>query len=108
VKLADKLTPEAAEERSRLQAALLAAAAERVRPGGALCYAVCTPLPEEGPAIVSAFLHAEAGAAFERVRLDQVAPWLPADALDEQGAVQLRTFKHHTDGFYVARMRRRA
>lgn len=107
VKLAGKLSPEAAAERADLQARLLASGASRVNAGGALTYAVCTPLVEEGPGIVEAFLASEAGEGFERADLSAQLPWLPADALDADGAVRLQTWRHDADGFYVSRLRRR-
>ena len=48
--------PRIIAESAELQAKLLARAAEWVRPGGALLYSVCSLEPEEGEAVVSAFL----------------------------------------------------
>lgn len=106
VKRADKSSAEATAQRRDTQTALLNAAAARVRRGGALSYAVCSPLRDEGPAIVASFLSSPAGQAFERVSLGALLPWLPADAVDEEGAVRLCTYLHQTDGFYVARLQR--
>ena len=87
------------------QAALLDAAARLVRPGGALVYSVCTPLPEEGPLQVDAFLRRAPG--FARAPARDVAPWLPADAVDDDGALRLRTYAHEADAFYACRLVRR-
>jgi 16S rRNA (cytosine967-C5)-methyltransferase len=48
--------PRIIAESAELQAQLLARAAEWVRPGGALVYSVCSLEPEEGEAVIAAFL----------------------------------------------------
>lgn len=85
-------TAEAANvvERAGLQAALLRRCAGLVRPGGRLVYAVCSLEPEEGSAIVEAFLASDAGADFE---LAQTQAWTPEE--------------HESDGFWLARLARR-
>ena len=76
-------------ERAQLQATLLDRCASLVKPGGRLVYAVCSLEPEEGEAIVAGFLASEAGQGFTR---EQVQAWTPED--------------HHSDGFWLARLRR--
>lgn len=58
-----------------LQQALLTACSTRVRLGGALVYATCSPLIQEDEAVVQAFLNSEAGSAFKVDRIDR-APGL--------------------------------
>jgi 16S rRNA (cytosine967-C5)-methyltransferase len=53
--------PRIIAEAAKVQAKLLARAAEFVRPGGALVYSVCSLEPEEGERIVSDFLSANRG-----------------------------------------------
>ena len=48
--------PAIIEQRSQFQARLLAQAADWVRPGGSLVYAVCSLEPEEGETRIDAFL----------------------------------------------------
>ncbi len=86
------------------QTRLLAAAAARVKPGGALIYSVCSLEPEEGEGQVRGFL--ERHPAFS---LDRLAPGeggAPARSLTPEG--WLRVLPHHLgggiDGFFVARM----
>jgi len=90
------------------QRTLLAGAAGAVRPGGVVVYSVCSLEPEEGPAVVRAFL--EDHPAFEP------APWpegFPSTlngqplAVLGPGELQLWPHRHDTDGFYIARLRRR-
>ena len=87
-----------------VQARLLSAAAERVKPGGRLVYCVCSLEPEEGEAQIDAF-----AAAHPDFRLDPPAPGeggAPAASLTPAGT--LRILPHHqaggTDGFFIARL----
>ena len=73
--------------RAALQDRLLRRNLARVRPGGVLVYAVCSFAPEEGSGIVETVV-AEGLAALEDART-----WTPED--------------DGTEGFYVARLRRR-
>ncbi|MGE3143297.1 MAG: hypothetical protein AB7L65_08240, partial [Hyphomonadaceae bacterium] len=86
-----------------LQAQLLARAADFVKPGGALVYAVCSLEPEEGPAVIAAappaWTHAPNAAAV-----------CDPQFLAPDGA--LRTVPAHwpalggLDGFYATRLLR--
>lgn len=90
------------------QRAVLEGASGAVRPGGALVYSVCSLEPEEGPEVVRAFLAGAPSFAF-----DPFPPQVPrvlggasvhgADA----GEACLFPHRHDTDGFYIARLRRR-
>jgi 16S rRNA (cytosine967-C5)-methyltransferase len=79
-----------------LQAELLAAAAERVKPGGLVVYAVCTLNADENEAVVD-------GSGLEIVPLDD---W-PQYAHPRRPEFLL-TLPHrdHTSGFFIARLRR--
>lgn len=72
--------------RAALQRALLHRCLARVRPGGRLVYAVCSPEPEEGPAVVEAVL----ALADHGARLQASQAFTPEDDA--------------TEGFYVARL----
>ena len=86
------------------QAAILAAAATLVRPGGRLVYATCSLLSAENDDIVAAFLEKHPDFSL-----------LPASAvLGKQGiacegdVLRLLPHKHNTDGFFAAAMERKA
>lgn len=80
--------PEAIAELAELQRRILVAGAAALRPGGALVYATCTISPQENEQVVERFLADH-----------------PDYALDGQ-ALQLLPHRDHTDGFYLARLRR--
>ena len=85
-----------------VQRALLAHAATLLRPGGVLVYSVCSPAPAEGRDVVAWLLSATPG--LHQVDARATLPWLPADAVDAQGAVRLLPHRHDTDAFYAARL----
>jgi len=83
-----RLTAEQLEELTRLQAEILARCASWAKPGGRVVYATCSLLPEEGEAIIAAFLDQSAG-AYEKVSERR---WWP----EQRGG----------DAFYAALLRR--
>ncbi|MFW2829969.1 RsmB/NOP family class I SAM-dependent RNA methyltransferase [Sphingomonas sp. ID0503] len=94
-----RLTPERLAKTVALQARLIEVGAALVAPGGTLTYAVCSVLDEEGAAQVAAFLDRMDGWSVDR-------PSLPAGR--SRGAGMMLDPAHdETDGFFVARLRRR-
>jgi 16S rRNA (cytosine967-C5)-methyltransferase len=94
---------------SALQARLLDSAARRLRPGGRLVYCTCTLEPEEGEAQVAAFL--SRAPEFERLAITPGEAGSPAEAVTTDGDLRILPFmgpEGGMDGFYVARMQRRA
>ena len=97
------------------QRAILAAAAQLVKPGGRLVYATCSLLAEENDAVVAAFLvgHPEFTAlpAIDILARRQIAlpvPTAPAGGDSVDGAaLRLVPHRHHTDGFFALAMERR-
>jgi 16S rRNA (cytosine967-C5)-methyltransferase len=92
-----------------LQARLLDAAADRVRPGGRLVYCVCSLEPEEGEAQADGFVQRHPD--FMPHRLAPGQGGAPADSLDPSGA-RLRLLPSMTkppgglDGFFIVRFDR--
>lgn len=89
-----------------IQTDILEASAGYVKPGGLLVYSTCTLLPAENGAVTAAFLagHPE----FEPLdfTFPSCDPACP-DIVSVGGAVTLTPDVHGTDGFFIARMRRR-
>ncbi len=79
------------------QARLLDAAAERLRPGGVLCYATCSLEPEEDAEQVEEFLARHA----DFRREPPTDPGLPLTAT---GDLALLPQRHGTDGAFAARL----
>lgn len=98
-----RLRPEDISALAALQADLLAGAAGAVRPGGVLVYSVCSTEEEEGQNVVEAFLRAHRGFAREEVAL----PGGFTGAAGPSGTAMLLPHRHGTDGFFIARLRRR-
>ena len=102
--------PEDVTRLTALQDKLLLATAAMLKPGGILVYSVCSLQPEEGAARIEALL--SAADDFERlpVTAAETGGW-PA-LLTADG--DIRTLPNHladqggVDGFYVARLKRRA
>jgi 16S rRNA (cytosine967-C5)-methyltransferase len=93
-----RLTPERLDRLTDLQQRLLGIAAELVKPGGRLVYAVCSLLSREGAGQIGRFLHD---------RSSWISEETPIAGGRLDGAGRLLTPGHdRTDGFFVARLRR--
>lgn len=93
-----RLTPQRLERLTGKQERLLDIAAEMVRPGGRLAYAVCSLLSREGAAQIQRFLERHSSWISEETAIA---------AGRSDGGGQLFTPGHdRTDGFFVARLRR--
>ncbi len=93
-----RLTPERLDRLVGLQHRLLMIAAELVKPGGHLVYAVCSILSREGAGQIARFLQDRSS-------------WISGETLiaagRSDGAGRLLSPDHdRTDGFFVARLRR--
>lgn len=92
-----RLTPERLDRLVAIQSRLLDIAAELVRPGGSIVYAVCSLLSREGAGQIDDFLSR---------RSSYIAEATPIAAGRSDGVGMLLTPGHDaTDGFFVARLR---
>ena len=93
-----RLTSERLERLTNAQQRLLDMAAALVRPGGVLVYAVCSLLSREGAGQIGRFLERHSS---------WISEPLPIPGGRDEGGGKLLTPGHdHTDGFFVARLRR--
>ncbi len=98
-------SPEDVAAMAKIQARLLAAAVDYVKPGGTLVYCVCSLEAAEGPDRIARLL--ASGAAVERVVIKPAEIHGLAETLLPQGDVQ--TLPCHAggmDGFFISRLRR--
>lgn len=97
-----RVTAEALARLAEEQARLLDAAADRIAPGGVLCYATCSLEPEEDHEQVEAFLARRP--AFRR------APpaGFPEELVSGDGDLRILPHRHGMDGAYAARLVRTA
>lgn len=97
-------TEEDIREIAALQSRLLDSVSALLRPGGVLVYSTCTIEPQENEGVVTSFVsrHPE----FE---LDETGSLsrLKDKALVRGGGIQILPQHYHSDGFYIARLRRR-
>ena len=95
---------ESVAELATKQAAILAAAAKLVRPGGRVVYATCSLLAAENEAIVAAFL-----AAHPDFTLVPASGVLARQGISVDGEMlRLLPHRHNTDGFFAAVLERQA
>jgi 16S rRNA (cytosine967-C5)-methyltransferase len=88
----------------RRQVEFLNRLALQVKPGGVLVYAVCSSEPEEGEAVVAAFMKNHPD-----YRLENAADYLPrlvGNPLTRDNFLKTYPHRHGSDGFFSARFRR--
>ncbi len=95
-----RTSPERIAALSVIQTRILRAAARATAPGGALVYSVCTISRAEGPSVVEALLRERSDFAAEDLS-DLLAP------AAEGPFLQTFPDRDGTDGFFIARLRRR-
>lgn len=87
-----------------LQRAMLLGAVDALRPGGILVYSVCTIEDDEGQQVIADLLRERQDLAPDP---DLPLPEAFHSALIGPGRVLLLPHRHGTDGFFIARLRRR-
>jgi 16S rRNA (cytosine967-C5)-methyltransferase len=101
-------SPQAVQEMTVKQAAILQSAARLLKPGGRLVYATCSVLPQENEAIAQAFdaAHPEfqplaVGEILGQLKVEG-APNLCSGGESGQQYLRLWPHRHGTDGFFAA------
>jgi 16S rRNA (cytosine967-C5)-methyltransferase len=93
-----RLTPDRLERVAGVQRRLLGIGAELVRPGGILVYAVCSLLSREGAGQIDRFLQDRSSWISEKSAI--------AGGRSDGKGLLLTPGHDHTDGFFVARLKR--
>jgi len=97
-----RVTPEKLPEMAGAQAAILAAGAGALRPGGVLVYSTCTISPTENERLIADFLDSHPGFGLEDLSAE-----LPAFRFGRlSGFVLTLPHRDRTAGFFIARLRR--
>lgn len=97
-------TEEDIREIAALQSRLLDSVSALLRPGGVLVYSTCTIEPQENEGVVTSFVNRH-----PEFELDETGSLsrLKDNALVRGGGIQILPQHYHSDGFYIARLRRR-
>lgn len=100
-----RLTDETIDALIPIQQKILETCADYVKLGGALVYSTCTILPEENAMQIRAFL-----SAHPEFEADTDASWLPEKLQSgyQNGMIQLLPCRDGVEGFFIARLRRKA
>ncbi len=100
-------SPKAIERLVELQAGLLAAGLELLRPGGTLVYSTCTISRREGEEQVAALEHAARDGGVASFAVDDLGALAPGLASPhDRRCLQLRPDRDRTTGFFVCRLRK--
>ena len=94
--------PDTMKELPALQLEILKAQAKAVKPGGVLIYSTCTLVRRENEGVVEKFLKAREDFSLEALELPGVFP------KNETGMLTLVPGEYETDGFFIAKLRRKA
>lgn len=98
-----RAAPGSLDELVRLQGEILSSAARSLRPGGTLVYSTCTISPRENEGQMATLLDAHPELEVEDLQSD-FSLWKHPAVADH---LQLMPHRDATDGFFIARLRRR-
>ena len=93
--------PDTMKDLPQLQLQILKAQAKMVKPGGVLIYSTCTLVRRENEGVVEKFLKVSPDFCLEKLELPAVFP------KNESGMLALVPGEYDTDGFFIARLRRK-
>jgi 16S rRNA (cytosine967-C5)-methyltransferase len=94
--------PKEMERLPDIQFKILCKQAQYVKPGGVLMYSTCTLVRNENEAVVESFLRNYPEFYLEKLSLPEIFPE------NTTGMLTLVPGQYETDGFFIARMRRKA
>ena len=98
--------PTVIQANGRRQRTLLENAANHLKTGGIMVYAVCSIEPEENEQVIQGFLQKHPEFVIDHPKLDQVLN--RKELLTSEGFVKTLPHRHHMDGFFAAAIRKDA
>lgn len=98
--------PEDLQHGPEKQYRLLSSLAPLLKAGGVLVYATCSLEPEENELLIARFLEEHPQFSLEDPRPD--LPRTARELVDEKGFLRTYPHRHHLDGFFTARLRKKA
>jgi 16S rRNA (cytosine967-C5)-methyltransferase len=101
-----RVRPRAIAELAEGQKAMLARAAGWLEPGGTLVYSVCSLEPEEGEAVVEAFLAGRPDFEAAQIEAGELPATIPVEGNRIRTLPGLFAEAGGADGFFIARFRR--
>ncbi len=107
-----RVTPDAVAQMAGTQAAILAAGARALRPGGVLVYSTCTISPTENEQVIANFLDSHADFTLDDLAVDRSTIGQPpaSEAAASHGGLPGTVLtlpnRDRTAGFFIARVRR--
>ena len=101
-----KASPEGIGSLVVFQRKILSCVKDFVKPGGVLLYSTCTVNPAENIENVHWFLEQYPDFSLDDIR-GELCPEL-RDSVVEKGCIQLLPGIHKSDGFFIARLKRKA
>ena len=93
--------PDSMKDLPELQKRILRNQARYLKPGGTLIYSTCTLIRNENEGVVEAFLNENSEFSLEPLPLPDAFPQ------NETGMLALVPGEYDTDGFFIARLRRK-
>ena len=91
--------PNESAELPKIQKDILENACRYLKPGGTLIYSTCTVIPEENEKNIEDFLSTHPDFTLEA--------WKVGDIFAESGMITLLPHVHKTDGFFIAKLKRK-
>ncbi len=101
-----RVRPRAVAELAEGQKAMLARVAGWLKSGGTLVYSVCSLEPEEGEAVVEAFLAGRGDFEAAQIEAGELPPEIPTEGNRVRTLPGLFAEAGGADGFFIARFRR--
>ncbi|WP_053956945.1 16S rRNA (cytosine(967)-C(5))-methyltransferase RsmB [Inediibacterium massiliense] len=96
-------TPDHIKEITKIQLEILKNASQYVKDNGVLVYSTCTIEKEENIEVIKKFIEYD-----KNFEIIDVNPYIPKKFRGEEKMIQLYPHIHHTDGFFICKLRKKS